>query len=1025
MPLLLHRLPVDQPALPAVAAWLLAAGSDPAPEDLAQTLVLLPSSRACTQLGQALLEASGNDALLLPRILTPARLADHLASLLAVADESLPDAALRPLILAPRMAELAWLRDRPEAAPGLAAELVDLFDEVRLARREAWILEGSDDESLMQLAGPGAEDVLQTDLARIRDAWRLYREVLPRDQVDVRVEALTTAAVNWPGTLPSVVVAAHFARLDEVTLALLRGLSVQGVLAHWLTISADDPRSRLLLATYRDASGWSHPLAGVHRLAELNTGQCPVATWFAGGRLNERAEELGDARDQLAHNGPLRLMPCRDPEHESRVVAVAVCQALDGADPVPEIVIATPDRDLAARIAAQLRDAGVDVDDTRGRQLAGLPAGRLLRDVLRTAVAGWPFGPLFELLTHPYVRLGEADARPNHAVRVQLLEAAVRRSGTARRGLKALRKLALADDEQAGDRRQGWALVSLVDDLRGVLAPLTDIATGPVAWAAAIDALHAVWQVVAPDRPLDGDPDPRRDHDDVGAVAGLLGALRDATPHLPDAPLATITAAVDSLLADPTREVRPHRQRHLPVRVVGLVEARLEQVDRLILAGLAQDVFPGRLARPLLLSDPVRRALDLEHWRARAGRDAELFLRLLHGASQVTMTWPAERDAQPALPSPLVQRLAMMAPGELVAADEPLLYRRAVSAASELSTREVAFRQESEPVPAPEVAPPARLSHTSLQRYRDCPYRFLLADSLGLRRPEPLEAAFTAADHGNLAHAAMQRWLDPENDGLSALAAGDAATARATLERAATDAYSEYGRDLPGSAVALRSFLALVPPLVKYELARCRTWRPVAVEALFAVTLGAAVDWLRSVDEQPFDLAEPLRETVLRGKIDRVDRKLDNGSGAVIDYKTGVRPPRKRVAEGRQLQIHLYGLAMVCGGIDGLDGPLAMDHGGYYGLRRNDLGLPARPHLEGLAELATGVRAILTTATAILDPDEPFALVPDWSNEDAQGRLPCHTCEFRGVCRLEERDATPVLAARLAALLTDNRGGGA
>jgi len=240
---------------------------------------------------------------------------------------------LRPLILAPRMAELAWLRDRPEAAPGLAAELVDLFDEVRLARREAWILEGSDDESLMQLAGPGAEDVLQTDLARIRDAWRLYREVLPRDQVDVRVEALTTAAVNWPGTLPSVVVAAHFARLDEVTLALLRGLSVQGVLAHWLTISADDPRSRLLLATYRDASGWSHPLAGVHRLAELNTGQCPVATWFAGGRLNERAEELGDARDQLAHNGPLRLMPCRDPEHESRVVAVAVCQALPASPP--------------------------------------------------------------------------------------------------------------------------------------------------------------------------------------------------------------------------------------------------------------------------------------------------------------------------------------------------------------------------------------------------------------------------------------------------------------------------------------------------------------------------------------------------------------------------------------------------------------------------------------------------------------------------------------------------------------------
>ena len=53
------------------------------------------------------------------------------------------------------------------------------------------------------------------------------------------------------------------------------------------------------------------------------------------------------------------------------------------------------------------------------------------------------------------------------------------------------------------------------------------------------------------------------------------------------------------------------------------------------------------------------------------------------------------------------------------------------------------------------------LSHTSLQRYRECPYRFLLAGALGLRRPDPVEAEFTGADHGTLAHAAMQRWLEP------------------------------------------------------------------------------------------------------------------------------------------------------------------------------------------------------------------------------------------------------------------------
>jgi hypothetical protein len=98
--------------------------------------------------------------------------------------------------------------------------------------------------------------------------------------------------------------------------------------------------------------------------------------------------------------------------------------------------------------------------------------------------------------------------------------------------------------------------------------------------------------------------------------------------------------------------------------------------------------------------------------------------------------------------------------------------------------------------------------------------------------------------------------------------------------------------------------------------------------------------------------------------------------------------------------------------------------GGYYGLRRDGVGLPRRqPHLAGEAQLVQGVRDILSTVAAILDAETPYALVPDWRVDGTTGRLPCHTCEFRGVCRLEERDATPALAARVAALLTENRGG--
>ena len=64
----------------------------------------------------------------------------------------------------PPLADLPWLADRPEAAAGLAAELVALFDEVRLARtiergRRAeeilaivWIYNQTGDEKLLELA---------------------------------------------------------------------------------------------------------------------------------------------------------------------------------------------------------------------------------------------------------------------------------------------------------------------------------------------------------------------------------------------------------------------------------------------------------------------------------------------------------------------------------------------------------------------------------------------------------------------------------------------------------------------------------------------------------------------------------------------------------------------------------------------------------------------------------------------------------------------------------------------------------
>ena len=75
------------------------------------------------------------------------------------------------------VAATAWLAERPDAATGLAEELVALFDEVRWADRGRLVLDGVDDDRLLSFAAPEAAEIVLDDLARVRLAWRLYREI--------------------------------------------------------------------------------------------------------------------------------------------------------------------------------------------------------------------------------------------------------------------------------------------------------------------------------------------------------------------------------------------------------------------------------------------------------------------------------------------------------------------------------------------------------------------------------------------------------------------------------------------------------------------------------------------------------------------------------------------------------------------------------------------------------------------------------------------------------------------------------
>ena len=134
MPPHIRRIPFADNLLRCLAVDLLEALPGKDSGDLTGALVLLPSTRACRTLQHELLDESGRDTLLLPHIVTVAQWADEMVVHLGLAAAELPDDRVRPLILARKLMTLPWLRDNPESAPGLAAEFIGLFDEIRLHR---------------------------------------------------------------------------------------------------------------------------------------------------------------------------------------------------------------------------------------------------------------------------------------------------------------------------------------------------------------------------------------------------------------------------------------------------------------------------------------------------------------------------------------------------------------------------------------------------------------------------------------------------------------------------------------------------------------------------------------------------------------------------------------------------------------------------------------------------------------------------------------------------------------------------
>lgn len=895
----IYTIAADRPFLATLAKGLVAlAGGDPL--RLPRMTVLLPTRRAARSLREAFLRLTGEGSdpgapLLLPRMRP---IGDLDGDEFEFADDvtlAVPPAIpeLRRRLLLTRLV-LEWSDGDdedsllPGQAAGLAAALARLIDTAategasfaELAKlapldlAEHWqvvlrFLDLLPARWPAILAAEGALDPAERRnrlLARQAEAWR---KMPPRDPV---------IAAGLVGGIPALEELAGVVAGLEHGMVILPGLDSAASPSLWAAI-ADDP---------------AHPQYLVARLlTRLELMPDDVREWppEAAGARAARRRVLAEALRPASLTDVWRNLPaeppetlagvsrydCASPQHEAVTIALLLRRKLE--EPGATAALITPDRELARRVAAELRRWKIDIDDSAGLPLARTPPGAFLRLVLDMAASELAPVPLLAALKHPLAAGGLAPEEFRELARE--LEDEIRGPRPAP-GLAGLRA-ALADTDHE--------LRRFIDRLEACLGELPALLAAKEATVVALASAHiAAAERLAASRDETGPA--RLWRETAGeTAAGFCHELLDAARDFPALPGRHYPALFEALSAG--RVVRPAYGRHPRLAIWGLVEARLQQADLIVLGGLNEKTWPSPPPIDPWMSRQMRAEFGIPLPERAIGMAAHDFMQAL-GAPEVALTRAARHEGAPTVPSRWLLRLDAVL--RAVGLDGQLSPDPEITAAAVLSDQP----HERHPLPRPEPRPPLaarprQLPVTDIETWRRDPYAIYAKHILKLRALEELDADPDRADLGNAIHNALAEFV------------------------------RRYPHDLPPHAD--QELLDIgqwkFGPLLSRPGAWAFWWpRFERIAAWFvAEEQRRRVDLAESRGEVQGRLVVPARggDFTIIARADRVDR-LRSGELAVIDYKTGAVPKKQDIAAAIAVQLPLEGAIAEAGGFNGIAG---------------------------------------------------------------------------------------------------------
>lgn len=588
--------------------------------------------------------------------------------------------------------------------------------------------------------------------------------------------------------------------------------------------------------------------------------------------------------------------------------AIATAMRMAGEDAQARVALVTPDRNLARRVAIELQRFGIEANDSGGSPLSASAQATFLTLLLDAVMQPGDPVALVGLINHPLARFGMDGHAAAHAA--SCLERLALRGTTGAVDVATLTTLVdqairtqandrhpphwrerMTADDQAKARALAETIERMVEPLAGrfvrfagadgmaahgirIAAPIADwvrdtLRVAEQCAADPVEGVGALWGDEAGERL-------------VALFSDLLSSRADLTANGEE--WAEMLAA---FLAGET--IKPRAPSHPRIFIWGALEARLQDVDTIVLGGLNEGSWPSQTANDPFLSRAMKIEIGLEPPERRIGLAAHDF-QMAMGAPHVILSRAGRANKAPTIASRWLQRLLVVVGDDIAAA---MRRRGAVYLRHALRLDQSAAVPLAErPAPRPPVeAQPKRYSFSEVKTLRRDPYAIYARKVLKLDPLAPLIRDPGVAERGTLYHRILESFtgcgLDPADPG-----AGDRL-----------------------AAIAERLFQEEALPEHISVLWRSRF---ASIATLFIAWERERNDRIASRNrEVPARTILPITGVTLTGIADRIDT-LGDGRAEIIDYKTGLEPSRKQARALLDPQLPLEAWVLGAGGFKGL-----------------------------------------------------------------------------------------------------------